>query len=118
MRCGRGAHRSGDAHRSGAVDRLAPRSSLEREIGGSMNGLDGDLALVSGRTRGSGRAIADELARHGAKVVGTATTEEGAKKIDGRVLNVTDPAQCDALIKELGDVAILVNNAGITRDNL
>jgi 3-oxoacyl-[acyl-carrier protein] reductase len=83
-----------------------------------MNGLDGKLALVTGASRGIGRAIADELARHGAKVVGTATTEEGAKKIDGRVLNVTDPAQCDALIKELGDVAILVNNAGITRDNL
>jgi 3-oxoacyl-[acyl-carrier protein] reductase len=55
-------------------------------------------------------------------VIGTATTAEGAKKINGRVLNVRDAAQCDALIeavqKEVGDIAILVNNAGITRDNL
>jgi 3-oxoacyl-[acyl-carrier protein] reductase len=80
--------------------------------------LNGKIALVTGASRGIGRAIAEELARQGAKVVGTATTEEGAKKINGRVLNVRDPAQCDALIKEIGDVAILVNNAGITRDNL
>src|SRR5207344_1489399 len=62
--------------------------------------------------------IAAELAKQGASVIGTATTEEGAKKIGGRVLNVRDAAQCDALVKELGDIAILVNNAGITRDNL
>ena len=84
--------------------------------------LDGKLALVTGASRGIGAAIAAELAKQGAKVVGTATTEEGAKKINGRVLNVRDAAQCDALIqliqKELGDVAIFVNNAGITRDNL
>ena len=83
-----------------------------------MNALEGKLALVTGASRGIGHAIAAELAKEGAKVVGTATTEEGAKKINGRVLNVTDAAQCDALIKELGDIAILVNNAGITRDNL
>ena len=80
--------------------------------------LEGRLALVTGASRGIGLAIAEALRRNGANVVGTSTTEEGAKRINGRVLNVQDAAQCDALIKELGDVAILVNNAGITRDNL
>ena len=85
--------------------------------------LEGKLALVTGASRGIGRAIALELAKQGAKVIGTATTEEGAKGIsgtnlEGRMLNVKDDAACDALLKDLGDVAILVNNAGITRDNL
>ncbi|MEX0637297.1 MAG: 3-oxoacyl-ACP reductase FabG [Burkholderiales bacterium] len=98
-----------------------------------MTMLQDRLALVTGASRGIGRAIALELARQGAIVVGTATTREGATGIEqalaqagtrgaGRVLNVRDAAQGDALIadiqKELGDVAILVNNAGITRDNL
>lgn len=95
--------------------------------------LQDRLALVTGASRGIGRAIALELARQGATVVGTATTPEGAAGIEqalaqadtkgvGRVLNVRDAAQGDALIAEIqkqhGDVAILVNNAGITRDNL
>lgn len=94
--------------------------------------LAGQVALVTGASRGIGRAIAVELAREGATVVGTATTESGAAAIDqalaeigkgaGRVLDVTQAADCEALVeavqKEFGPVLILVNNAGITRDNL
>ena len=89
--------------------------------------LDGKIALVTGASRGIGRAIAAELARQGAKVIGTSTSEASSAAITNsgliaRVLDVRDPAQCDALVasvqKELGDILILVNNAAVTRDNL
>ena len=92
----------------------------------------GQIALVTGASRGIGRAIALGLAQRGVKVLGTATTESGAQGISealsafesckGLVLNVTDAATMDAtldaIINEHGALHILVNNAGITRDTL
>lgn len=88
---------------------------------------EGQIALVTGATRGIGAAIAAELQSKGCKVIGTATTADGAAKISatgvqGVVLNVTDAAAVDACIdsitKEHSALHILVNNAGITRDML
>ncbi|MBS1202618.1 MAG: fabG [Chromatiaceae bacterium] len=95
--------------------------------------LEGEIALVSGASRGIGRAILTALAEQGATVAGTATTQGGADAIGqtlreagyqgmGLVLNVADPASVESamgqVIERLGAPTILVNNAGVTRDNL
>lgn len=99
----------------------------------SLISLQGEVALVSGASRGIGRSIAELLGSAGATVVGTATSEKGAQAITaylheagiagkGMVLNVADKASIDTVVKAVGDefggISVLVNNAGITRDNL
>ena len=98
-----------------------------------MSGLENECVLVTGASRGIGRAIATEMGRRGALVLGTATSEKGAaaitqwmqeEKINGQgyVLDVTDDEGIQQLVKEItdthGGITVLVNNAGITRDNL
>jgi len=95
--------------------------------------LENEIAFVSGASRGIGKEIALELGRNGAVVLGTATSEKGAESISnylkendikgsGIVMNVTDQASIDAALKQTADTfgapSILINNAGITRDNL
>ena len=98
-----------------------------------MTELTGEIALVTGATRGIGQAIALELGARGATVIGTATSPDGAQKITavlaekgikgaGLTLNVVDPLSVEQALaqieKDFGAPTILVNNAGITRDNL
>ena len=92
--------------------------------------MENEVVLVTGASRGIGRAVAAALAEAGAQVVGTATTDEGARalaaalggRVEGAVLDLRDPESTDALLADLAErgltPSILVNNAGLARDNL
>ncbi len=99
----------------------------------AADALAGEVVLITGATRGIGRAVAEQVVRCGATVIGTATRAEGALEISqriaqlgargrGLVLDVTEVAQAEAVVeqvtREFGAVSVLVNNAGITRDTL
>src|SRR3569832_113387 len=135
MRSGQGARGHGETHRPGTERHRNVRS---RDSGRSQRGapmttkLEGQVALVTGASRGIGAAIAHELAQRGVKVIGSATSADGAAKVTqalsqfagskGAVLDVNDAAASEALVvsiaKELVGLQILVNNAGISRDLL